>query len=261
MPSPFPGMDPYLESPAFWSELHNRLMVAIADDLAPKLRPKYRVAIEQRVYLSSTNGGRSLVGIPDVTVSDRGNSGRSMTTVVSPGSKPIAISLPLPEEIHESYLEVREVNSGQVITAIELLSPKNKKSGEGQVAYERKRQQVLASATHLVEVDLLRQGRKFPLDTTVAVPQYYVLVARGDRRPAADLYSFTLREPMPTFPLPLAGLDPEPEIELQRIFDGVYDRAGFDLAINYQSRSSPKLNDADAQWALPFLKGLADRPG
>jgi Protein of unknown function (DUF4058) len=119
MPSPFPGMDPYLESPKFWSELHNRLMVAIADDLAPKLRPRYRVAIEQRVYLSNTNEDGLLVGIPDVTVSDRGNPGGSVATVVSASSKPIAISLPLPEEIRESYLEVREVSSGQVITAIE----------------------------------------------------------------------------------------------------------------------------------------------
>ena len=68
MPSPFPGMDPYLESPEFWSELHNRLMVAIADDLAPQIRPRYRVAIEQRVYLSSADRGRSLVDIPDITL-------------------------------------------------------------------------------------------------------------------------------------------------------------------------------------------------
>jgi Protein of unknown function (DUF4058) len=230
------------------------MMVAIADDLAPKLRPRYRVAIEQRVYLSSTNEDRKLVGIPDVTVSERENLGRSVATVLSPSNKTIAISLPLPEEIRESYLEVREVNSGRVITAIELLSPKNKKSGEGRVAYDRKRQQVLASATHLVEIDLLRQGRKFPLDTTVAVPQYYVLVARGDRRPAADLYAFTLREPIPAFLLPLAGGEPEPEVDLQQIFAGVYDRAGFDLAIDYKNPPLPKLNDADTQWALQFLK-------
>jgi Protein of unknown function (DUF4058) len=69
MPSPFPGMDPYLETPEFWSEVHNRMIVAIADDLAPKLRPRYRVAIEQRVYLSST--AESQLVVPDVTVTDR----------------------------------------------------------------------------------------------------------------------------------------------------------------------------------------------
>ncbi len=61
MASPFPGMNPYLESPAFWSEFHNRLMVAftkclwkrIADDLSPQLRPRYRVAIERQQVLSS----------------------------------------------------------------------------------------------------------------------------------------------------------------------------------------------------------------
>jgi Protein of unknown function (DUF4058) len=255
MPSPFPGMDPYLESPEFWSEVHNRLIVAIADDLAPNLRPKYRVAIEQRIYLSSTNGDRPLVGIPAVTLSNRSNPDSwSMATVMTPSSKPIAISLPLPEEVRESYLEIREINSSQVITVIELLSPKNKKFGEGRIAYERKRQKVLGSSTHLVEIDLLRQGKKFPLGAVAASPQYYVLVARGDRRPAADLYPFTLREPIPSFPLPLAESELEPVIELQKIFDGVYDRAGFHLAIDYKNPPSPKLNNADSQWALQFLK-------
>jgi hypothetical protein len=45
MPSPFPGMDPYLEAPEFWSEVHSRLIVGTADALAPMLRPKYRVAV------------------------------------------------------------------------------------------------------------------------------------------------------------------------------------------------------------------------
>ncbi len=218
MPSHFPGMDPYLESSALWSEFHNRMIVAIADELSPKLRPHYRVAIEQR----------------------------------------ITIALDLPEEVRERYLEVREISTGRVVTVLELLSPKNKRTGEGRSAYERKRQQVLASVTHFVEIDLLRRGQAFPLgESSITVP-YYILVARGDRRPQADLYSFGLRETMPSFPMPLANnlanTSVEPIVQLQTILNGVYDRAGFDLAIDYrQPIPTPALSAEDKTWANDLL--------
>jgi hypothetical protein len=248
MVSPFPGMNPYLESPAFWSEFHNRLMVAIADDLSPQLRPRYRVAIEQRVYLSSIDD-RKLVGIPNVTVTRQSLPESAVATLSLPTRQPISVSLPLPEEVRESYLEVREVSSGQIITVIEILSPKNKRPGEGRVVYERKRQQVLSSTTHFVEMNLLRKGEHFALGLELAASQYYVLVARGDssactsgdRRPQADLYAFDLTEPLPSFPLPLDGHIAKPIIELKRIFMELFDRAGFDLVLDYQTTLSPPL--------------------
>jgi hypothetical protein len=245
MPSPFPGMDPYLEAPEFWSEVHNRMIVAIADDLSPKLRPHYRVAIDQRIYLSS--GDEKQVVVPDVTVTARSPAkSPAIATLTPPTTQPIAISLELPEEVRESYLEVREAATGRVVTIVELLSPKNKRTGEGRIAYDRKRQQVLASATHFVEIDLLRRGQHFPLGQQSVATPYYVLVARGDRRPNADLYPFTLRDAMPSFPLPLAGAEGEPVVELQAIFNGVYDRAGFDLAIDYrQPIPKPPLSAED----------------
>jgi len=254
MPSPFPGMDPYLEAPELWAELHNRLIVAIADDLSPKLRPKYRVAIEQRIYLTSDD--RQLVGIPDVTITGRSESSGNVSVLEVPITKPVSISLTLPEEVRESYLEIRDVVNGQVVTVIEILSPKNKRNGEGRIAYERKRNRVLASATHFIEIDLLRKGTHFPLGQSSISTQYYVLVARGDRRPHGDLYAFPLRSPLPSFPLPLSGADVEPMIDLQTIFQGVYDRAGFDMVINYEEPSLMKLDDAaDGEWAEKILMG------
>jgi Protein of unknown function (DUF4058) len=251
MPSPFPGMDPYLEAPEFWSEVHNRMIVAIADDLSPKLRPHYRVAIEQRIYLS--NSAEKQVVVPDVTVTQRSPQvSPAVATLTPPTTKPVAISLELPEEVRESYLEVREAATGRVVTIVELLSPKNKRTGEGRIAYDRKRQQVLASAIHFVEIDLLQRGKHFPLGQQQVATQYYVLVARGDRRPNADLYPFTLREPMPSFALPLAGTDAEPVVVLQEVFNGVYDRAGFDLAIDYR-QPIRSLSAEDIAWVEEYL--------
>ena len=248
MSSPFPGMDPYLELPEFWAEVHNRLIVAIADDLSPRLRPRYRVAIEQRIYLNSA--GNSQLVIPDVTVTQfpSAQSRSAAATVVLPMTQPITISLELPEEVRESYLEIREVATGRVVTVLEVLSPKNKRQGEGRVMYDRKRQQVLASSTHFIEMDLLRRGTAFPLGQVPVRGDYYVLVARGDRRPRADLYPFTLRDEMPSFGVPLVGKE-ESIVRLQSVFDGVYDRAGFDLTIDYhQPIPKPALSDADAVW-------------
>ncbi|MBW4591124.1 DUF4058 family protein [Aetokthonos hydrillicola] len=142
MSSPFPGMNPYLENPELWSEVHSRLIVAIADAIAPHIRPKYRVAIEKRVY-KTTDDNSVLVGIPDVVVARNVKTEKQQTntTVALPSSKPIPVTLPIPQEVRQGYLEVRDVKSGEVVTVIEVLSPKNKRSGEGRNAYESKRQQ------------------------------------------------------------------------------------------------------------------------
>ena len=254
MPSPFPGMDPYLEAPELWAELHNRLIVAIADDLSPKLRPKYRVAIEQRIYLSTDD--RQLVGIPDVTITGRSESlGNNVSVLEAPSTSPVSISLTLPEEVRETYLEIRNVVNGQVVTVIEILSPKNKRNGEGRIAYERKRNQVLASMTHFIEIDLLRKGNHFPLGQLAIATQYYVLVARGDRRPHGDLYAFPLQASLPSFSMPLSDAKMEPVIELQNIFNGVYDRAGFDMVINYQEPPLVKLEPTEKEWIEQVLAG------
>ncbi|MEB3213342.1 MAG: DUF4058 family protein, partial [Leptolyngbyaceae bacterium] len=122
MSSSFPGMNPYLEHPDRWSTVHNRLIVALADALTPQLLPKYQVDIEKRVY---------------------------------------ELIVAIPEEVKEAYLEVKEVATQAVITAIEILPPSNKR-GDGRQKYEQKRQQVLSSRTHLVEIDLLRDGLPLP---------------------------------------------------------------------------------------------------
>jgi Protein of unknown function (DUF4058) len=257
MRSPFPGMNPYLENPELWAEVHSRLIVAIADALAPHVRPKYRVAIEKRVY-QTIDHESLLVGIPDVTV------GRSTSTpidrdistvaVASPPIKPINVNLPMPEEVREGYLEVREVGTGEVITVIEVLSPKNKRAGEGRKAYFSKRQQILGSSTHLVEIDLLRGGKPMPILGHEISADYRILVSRSNTRPKAELYPFNLQEPIPSFPLPLGQGDTEPLLDLQILINEVYERAGLDLAIDYNSEPIPGLLESDKAWMNQLLQ-------
>lgn len=254
MPSPFPGVDPYLENPELWPEVHHRLITAIADVIGPSIRPKYRVAIEKRIYLSDVKDS-DLVGIPDVTVYSQPKAATttpSKVTITSP-YEPITVTVPIPEETREGYLEIREVGTGKVITVIEIISPKNKRAGVGRETYESKRSQVLASTTHLVEIDLLRGGKQMPIQGKIEA-DYRILVSRGDRRPVANLYAFKIREEIPPFPLPLQSRDVEVQVDLQDLLDGVYDRAGFDLAVDYTQPAVPGLKGEDAVWADALLR-------
>ncbi len=254
MRSPFPGMNPYLEHPDLWAEFHSRLIVAIADDLAPSLRPQYRVAIEKRIY-EIWDSEALLVGIPDVSVYRAQSEvlSEKNVSVLEPVSQPVPVLLPTPEEVQERYLEIRDVKTGEVVTVIELLSPKNKRYGEGRQAYETKRRRILSSQTHLIEIDLLRQGEPMPVLGKEEIKRYRILVSRSNERPHANLYSFGLSDVIPAFALPLKQGSNEPIIDLQNLLNGIYDRASFDLAIDYNQNPNPPLTNLEKTWLDDWL--------
>ncbi|MBD2448560.1 DUF4058 family protein [Nostoc sp. FACHB-152] len=256
MPSPFPGMNPYLELPSLWHEFHSRLIVAISDALTPYLQPKYYVAVETRTYLDDEDT-QLLVGIPDAVVLSASNSPVAQPTTTATQTRPKQIRLPMQVEVKERYLEVREVGTHQVITVIEVLSPKNKRKGEGRTAYEKKRQRVLGSLSHLVEIDLLRENTPMPMIGVEETSDYRIIVSRATTRPMADLYEFQLREPIPNFSLPLKSDDPELAVDLQTILLGVYDRGSYQFRIDYhQPVPPPKLSAADQQWIDELLAAI-----
>lgn len=250
MQNPFPGMNPYLELPELWHQVHNRLIVAIADIITPQIVPKYRVSIEERVYTSVDDS--SLVGIADVAVSSGNFS--SSSTRLSPAivAEPIKVKVPIPEEVTERFLAVRVTQTGEIVSVIEVLSPKNKRDKAGRDAYESKREKILASTTSLVEIDLLRGGKPMPI-LGDSGKGYRILVSRGYNRHDADLYRFGLRDSIPVFPVPLRQGDSEAVVDLQRLIDEIYQRARFDLAIDYSQVVKPSLSPEEAVWVREVL--------
>ncbi len=246
MPSPFPGMNPYLEQPGFWSSFHSRLIVAIADALALHLDSQYYVEVEMRTYLD-TPDGEVMVGIPDAVVLASTPIPVPALVATATQTRPQTVTLPLPIEVTERYLTVREVGNNAVITAIEVLSPTNKRPGKGRDTYLTKRQLILGSATHLVEIDLLRGGEPLPMQGVAQPTDYRILVSRSQRRPQADLYAFSFREAIPPIPIPLKESSEAVTIELQAIVNGVYDRSRYDQRIDYRE-PLPNLSDADRSW-------------
>lgn len=256
MPSIFPGMNPYLEHPELFPGLHHWLIIEIARFLSAQLRPKYRVAVEVRMY-ETADDSSLIIGIPDVMVKARQNVSDVNTTnvaVVVPLTEPVKVTVPIPIIIKEGYLEVKEVGTEQLITTIEILSPTNKRPGKGRKVYEKKREQVLGSQTNLVEIDLLRKGKPMPMFGNHIQSDYRILVCPGNRRPIADLYAFNLQDVIPAFPLPLRSGDNEPVIDLQVLLNEIYDASGYDLVVDYGQEPVPALQETDAVWSDTLLR-------
>ena len=156
--TPFPGMDPYLEQPESWQGFHNSLIAAVALDLAPRLRPRYYVATEERTYLYAPDRS-TFIGRPDLNVIGPMLQEPRASWSVEPMAGAVRVELPIPDHVREAYLEIRQVGSDEVVTVLEILSPTNKRPGEGRRQYEQKRLSVFGTLTNLVEIDLFaRRG-------------------------------------------------------------------------------------------------------
>lgn len=245
-------MDPYLEHPALWPDIHNSLIAAIRDTLAPALRPRYYVALERRAYLLKPDDV-VFVGRPDIAVIPHKVSQKLSTLPLAEGGV-LEVDVPMNDEVGENFLEVHEVASGRLVTVLELLSPVNKLHGKGRENYEAKRDDVFKPRTNLVEVDLLRAGEPMSVIGKPVRSDYRILVSRGSRRPHAQLYAFNLRQPIPPFPLPLLPGDDEPLVELGKVFHDLYDRASFDLRLDYAQPPVPPLTETDIAWADELIK-------
>lgn len=257
MPTPFPGMDPYLEQPELWPNVHSSLIVALRDDVAPRLRPRYYVAIEERTTRVAPEDVLFAVR-PDVAVIGV-NQANEAAAVYAPVGGMLTVQVPLPDEIRETYLEIRTAGENRVVTVLEILSPTNKRPGAGRRFYEEKRLALFGTRTHLVEIDLLRDGLPPSMAGCPPEVDYRILISRSSRRPHADLLIFSVREPIPAFALPLLPGDEEPTVELNRLLHALYDRAGFDLRVDYARPPDPPLNAEDAAWSDELLSAAGLR--
>src|SRR5262245_19121593 len=156
MPSPFPGMDPYLE--AHWRNVHARLIIYACDALQGVLPGSLRARVEERVLLETPQGLGDHPLFPDVRVVEyRPELKRGLETRPTAS---LAVAEPLlvdaePETVSETFLEIIDRESGnRVVTVIEFLSPSNKSPGPNREQYFRKQREVCASDTNLVEIDL-----------------------------------------------------------------------------------------------------------
>ncbi|MBR8840173.1 MAG: DUF4058 family protein, partial [Stigonema ocellatum SAG 48.90 = DSM 106950] len=172
----------------------------------------------------------------------------------APTTQSVEVLLPLPEILTEAYLEIRAVETEEVVTIIEVLSPKNKQVGIGRLQYETKRLKILGSATHFVEIDLLRQGNSMAMVGNFGQTHYRIVVSHRETRPKAQLYGFNLQDRIPEFPVPLRTGELEPTLDLKSLLDQIYDQGSYDLRIDYSRPPIPALSEPDMAWLNEILQ-------
>ena len=256
MPHPFPGMNPWLENPRFWRNVHVSLLTAIRDNLAPQLAPRYFVDVETHTYISQ-EGSPTQSRFPDVTIIDTGGA----ATLVAPSpaalaeladeGEPTLIELPR-EAFEEVYLTVRLVSTGEVVTVIELLSHTNKRADANRRSYLEKRQAYFHSIVNIVEIDFLRAGEPMPhTDPPQGKEQadYRILLRYKDEPGVVHIWNFNVRVHVSKFRVPLQPGELGPELFLGTLLQEVYDRAQYRLVVDYTQPPVPPLSDAVVAWA------------
>lgn len=264
MPSPFPGMDPYLEG-YLWPDVHRALAGEIRKRLTPRLRPNYVARLD--IYAITDPTPEAEIGIiyPDVeivrarepvVVSSSGlgmlTESRSAVAVLEEEEEdelvaPLTVWLPGPLEVRLVTVEIRDVAHNQLVTCIELLSPINKRE-PGLSAYRQKRQRLYQAGVHLVEIDLLRRGTR-PLEhPDIPATLYRVSVVRSQAG-VAEVWPLGVRDRLPKIPIPLRAPDRAVALDLAAALATIYDEAAYDLSIDYrQAPPPPVLDAADEAW-------------
>lgn len=240
MPSPFPGMDPYLEGD-LWTSLQSQLAAEIARQLAPRLRPRYvAFAMSRSEVEPAENEGASELGTP---------------AVIAPLKAEVVMHGPMPSH----FVEIRDVATRSLVTDIEILSPADK-HGDGWRDYVGRRSRLLRSRTHLLEIDMLREGRRMPLNGKLPPSPYILLLSRAETRLTVDIWPVAMDHPLPTLPVPLLVGEPDHPLDLQAAFNAVYDITGYDLLVDYSQPPPGRMPTEVATWVDKLLRVAGLRP-
>jgi Protein of unknown function (DUF4058) len=222
MPSPFPGMDPYLEDEGLWPAFHHHLVQCLHQILLPGLVDRYRSRVCRRHYVTEQ---------------------ALFTSVIR-------------EEHHEDLIEIRQRNDGRLVTLVDVVSPANKTTAAGRSAYLEKRREGKNAHANLVELDLVLQGQPTLEYSRDGLPDwdYAVTVTRSTQPERYEIYTATLQKRLPRFRLPLAADDRDTVLDLHTAFTRCYDQGGFAAKIDYRRDPSTALSGEDRQWLNEVLK-------
>ena len=254
--SPFPGMDPYLESPDLWPDVHSRLMNIFAEQLMPLLAPKYVAALETQLVIDQVSQNFSMA-VPDVTITQTkiDNLADDHDTAVAIAPAPVRLRVPLSEPIRVTTLHIKRVEDKKLVTVLELLSPINKRASKGRAKYLKKRNAFFQSEVHLIEIDLLRNWEKMPFwEGVIPESDYLMMVSRAHERPNCDVWLIQLRQSLPVLPVPLLQPDSDVPLDISQALRTAYERARYDLRINYNKPPIPSLKKADMVWVAGLFK-------
>jgi hypothetical protein len=250
-------MDPYIEDPEVWSDFHGDLAAEIRAALNRQIQPRYVARLTPRVVyeeieVEEVRGARPDVGVWQQQPADA--VATQPARVLAPS--PVESTIPMEEPLRLYSVHVHETGTLQLVTAIEILSPANKRRGhEAHAGYLRKRRELLRSDVHLLEIDLLRGGERPPLEKPVPPAPYYLTLSRADLRPVVQVWPIQLGDELPEAPVPLRAPDRDAAIRLGEIVRAVYERGAYAAQIDYRRPPPPpELTPAEATWLEGLLR-------
>jgi uncharacterized protein DUF4058 len=254
MPSPFPGMDPYLERPGLWPQCHFALIYNIHSQLNSRLPARYEASMDVHVWLHEADAEtRRMTREPDAFVSEKAG-GAAVATQQRKITAPAEFVLPVAPRSGSRFVTIRDTLNQRVVTAIEVLSPSNKRPGEDRDAYLAKRDEYFVASVNLVEVDLLRGGLRPPFGEHAPSPfAYYVLVSRYPQFPKIEFWPIGVRDSLPEIPVPLNPDDPDCTLDLRACLDRGYEDGRWAGKADYDKPPDPPLAEPDATWARELL--------
>jgi Protein of unknown function (DUF4058) len=254
MPSPFPGMDPYIESSGVWGDFHISMIAAMRAALNGVLPARYAASADVHVWSVDPDTEASvLLGKPHVPVTAEEGATGGVATRVRHARAPANLRLRLRRRRSRRYLRIAEARTNRVVTVIELLSPSNKAAGPDRQAYLAKREEYLATGTNLVEIDLLRGGPRLPLGDSPPVSAYYFLVCRTWEVPEAGCWPIELQDALPDIPVPLVEDEPDVPLPVQKCVRECYDTGRYSMKLRYAEPLSPPPDESDAAWVREVL--------
>ncbi|MFO0960232.1 MAG: DUF4058 family protein [Isosphaeraceae bacterium] len=252
MPSPFPGMDPYLEAPGVWPDFHGRFLSYLAEHLGDTLPDRYIARIDERIRVIGPDGEEARLFAADVAIERRSAEPPVAPPIRDIGGvailEPVTVPFLVLGTIRESSVKILSRPDHDLVTVIELLSPSNK-SGADRGAYLNRRGEILRRGVNLVELDFLTRGSRLPMAGPLPAADYYAFVGRADRYPDCDVYAWSIRDRLPHIPVPLRVPDADGRIDLAAVFRQTYDRGHFGRSLDYSIAQPASLSAKDADWA------------
>jgi hypothetical protein len=221
MASPFPGIDPFLESQGLWPDFHLTFLVKFSQALMDQLPEPYSARIDGETVTRAV-GTRFLES-------------RNITVKVL-------------EEHSERYIKILHGQNSKPVSVIEVLTPFHK-AGEGRRDYLIKRNGLMQSDVDLIELDFLVSGSRLPTTLPLPTGDFHAIVSRAERRPACEIYTWTVRGRLPIIPIPVPTLDGDIEIDLGSSYTRVHDNARYARSIRYDARLRIPLAPEDRAWA------------
>lgn len=241
--SPFPGMDPFIEARGVWGDFHDKMIVAIDDAISAKLPERYVARVSNRNYIDWIDPVEEMKQrkgiIPDIALHEVPTPHERIAigsvAVAERLVPPVMMETAIEVEFYETYLDIWDVeNNRQLVTSIEILSPTNKRTGTlGWHEYEWKRSHLLQGQANLVEIDLLRGGKRHAMKNPWPDSPYYIMVARKDEVGASGVWPAFSALRLPEIPIPLLPPDADLKVDLQPMVDAIFMRSRYFLDMHY----------------------------